>query len=379
MAADKPYVNKQGRTVIEGEQDVFEAALSRTRDIYDLFERVVVSFSGGKDSTCVLEVARIVAREKGRLPVHVITFDEEVIDPDTVEYVEATRKDPEIDLMLMAVPLRHTLASQTRTHWYCWDPDERDVWARPLPEGAVTDIPGFIKGTDSYPQGAGLYLRQRWPNDSLCTMTGIRVAESFNRRRALVSGGYLVSMQHGDLRWHNAKPVWDWADQDVWRAMLTKGWPHSRYYDRAWMAGVSLRNQRVAPWGNVASSMTAENLPAFYPDFWQKAIRRLPELRAQQRYGRTALYRAALKKPAGITWREYCFVLIDRIDDEGAREFWMKEVTSTLKRRAKTSTVPMPETGSGVGGGSWQFLCKIIAKNDLINGGNGNLSSRDRM
>jgi len=45
------------------EVDVFGAARERMRHIFATYDRVVVSYSGGKDSTCCLEITIEVARE----------------------------------------------------------------------------------------------------------------------------------------------------------------------------------------------------------------------------------------------------------------------------------------------------------------------------
>lgn len=47
-------------------RSVFEAALDRIRYCYDNFDEVIVNVSGGKDSTICLELAIMVAREKGK-------------------------------------------------------------------------------------------------------------------------------------------------------------------------------------------------------------------------------------------------------------------------------------------------------------------------
>ena len=44
--------------------DVFTAARSRLAEVFDAFERVFVSFSGGKDSGVVVQLALDIAREK---------------------------------------------------------------------------------------------------------------------------------------------------------------------------------------------------------------------------------------------------------------------------------------------------------------------------
>ena len=54
--------------------DVFAAARLRLEEIFDSFERVYVSFSGGKDSGLVVQYALEIAREKGRLPLDAVSY-----------------------------------------------------------------------------------------------------------------------------------------------------------------------------------------------------------------------------------------------------------------------------------------------------------------
>ena len=50
------------------EKNVYEMAGERTNQLYDLFDHVCVMFSGGKDSTVILNIALQVARERNRVP-----------------------------------------------------------------------------------------------------------------------------------------------------------------------------------------------------------------------------------------------------------------------------------------------------------------------
>ncbi|MFH1141639.1 MAG: phosphoadenosine phosphosulfate reductase family protein [Chloroflexota bacterium] len=118
--------------------DVFTAARERIRHVYETYDRVVVSYSGGKDSTCVLELAIQVAGEMGKLPVNVLFFDEEVLLPETEAMVMRTRERPEIDLKWVCGQVHYWDASSNESpHWVTWDLTKKDLWVREPPPLAL--------------------------------------------------------------------------------------------------------------------------------------------------------------------------------------------------------------------------------------------------
>ena len=68
----------------EIDRNVYDLALERIRRTYDIFDNVVVMFSGGKDSTVCLNLTLQIAKERNKLPLDVYFFDEEAI-PYTFE------------------------------------------------------------------------------------------------------------------------------------------------------------------------------------------------------------------------------------------------------------------------------------------------------
>jgi predicted phosphoadenosine phosphosulfate sulfurtransferase len=75
-----------------------DAARQRIRHVYDTFDTVCVQFSGGKDSTAVLLLAKEVHEERGLGPVKVIFRDEEMVSPVVVDYVERVRNYDWVDM-----------------------------------------------------------------------------------------------------------------------------------------------------------------------------------------------------------------------------------------------------------------------------------------
>jgi len=360
----KKYINK----------NVYEAALERIDDVFNKVDRVAVTFSGGKDSTVTMQLALEVSRARNKLPLPVILFDEEVIDPDTIAYMEDVMSWDEIEFYWFAVPIRHTLRSYFRSWWWPWDPAYKDDWARDIPDYATTDVIGFVQGSMTYVEGWHQFVNNNVNWGRVGMLAGIRTEESFNRQRALMGSGDFF---HEQGRHIYAKPIYDWHWQDIWRAIRINNWPYSDFYNRMLKAGVSPGNQRVAPWGNAAQTRQVKWWPVLYPDFWDRAIRRMPELRAQARYGMSKLYRQGMTKPTGITWQEYTWQIISNFDDPTVQEFWTRHIRDVLRTWDKKNTIPFPEepipeiveaTGEERIADSfhcWKYMAYTVSKNDL--------------
>ena len=56
------------------DDDVLTAGRKRMAMLFDEFEEIVVNFSGGKDSTVILELALEEARKRNRLPLNVFSL-----------------------------------------------------------------------------------------------------------------------------------------------------------------------------------------------------------------------------------------------------------------------------------------------------------------
>lgn len=363
------------------DQSVYELSLERIRYIYNLFDSVAVSFSGGKDSTVTLNLAIQVATELGRLPVYTFFFDEEAIPYEVEDYVRRVASRPEVDLKWYCVPVKHSNAcSQEQTYWIAWNPDEKDKWVRPLPPEAIMEIPGYNPSVQpmSIPE---LNMIQFDPAvfGRTCVMLGIRAAESLTRLQAVnrrEEENFIVKVQDtGDFggaklmygNTHKGYPIYDWEVQDVWTAPKKFGWDYCAAYDMMEMAGIAHAAQRVAPPFGTQPSRSLWMYKECFPDIWQKLQHRVPGANTAALYANTELYAAGkVEKPDGVAWPDWIQFLLMDIDEPVLRQSLAQEIRKNINTHVKksgnamiTPYVPHPDTGV-----SYELLAKKIIRMD---------------
>jgi predicted phosphoadenosine phosphosulfate sulfurtransferase len=354
-------------------KNVYEAAQERMAALFDTYPIISVGFSGGKDSTAVLQMALAEARRR-RQVLDVIFSDEEAVDPDTEAYVLEVASWPDVRMHWCCAPVQHTLQGQARCFWTCWDPAEQSTWVRDYPTHARAPDASWTVGMSLSELPALLGLGSR---DEHCHLVGVRAAESFNRLRGILTTGGYVQTRQGYMY---AKPIYDWHTTDLWQIVRLHKWRYSAYYDKMYRLGLAREHQRVAPIGNVASLSRMHAWPELYPDFWNRVISRLPELDAMARYSKTKLYRKGIGKPSGWTWQEWTLHLLDTMQDEQMQAWFCRELARTIKRWSRFHSMPFPETPLRTVDGksdqlmSWQRFAMMIGKHDHIEG-----RSRDLM
>jgi predicted phosphoadenosine phosphosulfate sulfurtransferase len=269
--------------------DCVEAARKRIRHVYDTFDTVCVQFSGGKDSTAVLYLAKEVHEERGLGPVKVIFRDEEMVSPLVLDYVNKVRNYDWVDMEWYCLPYGSEVwVLGVRDPVVLWSKyrEENGRRVRPIPEWAITAEHFGVKSDEGLPESIDYYTMQG-KTGSVAFITGVRANESMVRYRSLVQKlheNYIVSpyKMKKSIPLKFAKVIYDWQTDDVLKFITEEhNAPYCEYYDLAALTG---SNTRVGiPLHSVAIRRIGD-VVATEPDFYDRLYDCWPEIDAQRRW-----------------------------------------------------------------------------------------------
>lgn len=361
--------------------NVLEAAKKRVKVIFDEFERIYVSFSGGKDSTVMLHLVMEEAIARNR-KVGVLIIDLEAQYKDTIDHIQRTvdtYKD-HIDLHWVCLPLLlRNAVTNFEPRWICWDRDKQDIWVRQKPECASTiKYPFFI---DKMEFEEFMVLFGEWyANGQDCAaFIGIRCDESLHRYCAIATWDK-EGRQYKDYIWttmvaknvYNIYPIYDWKTDDIWRYHgKFRDKTYNCIYDKMNMAGVPISSQRICqPYGDDQK----RGLWLYHilePETWYKVVSRVNGANSGALYikdtGNMTGY-DKISKPDGHTWRSFCNLLLQTMPAKTRNHyiFRFKKFIRGWIDRGYTS-IPdeaPPELESKCWAPSWRRMCKTLLRND---------------
>lgn len=360
-------------------KDVLAAARERIAWTFDEFEKVYVSFSGGKDSTVMLHLVMDEAIKRGR-QVGVLIIDLEAQYQATVANIQACvdlYRD-HIDLHWVCLPINlRNAVTNFDPQWTCWDPGQHEKWVRPIPADAVARYDWFV---DRMEFEEFMIEWGRWYGAGTRTagLVGIRADESLHRLGTIVKwehkpmwqGRRFTTGLAGNL--YNVYPIYDWRTQDIWRFHARyPDLPHNTIYDLMQQAGVPLSQQRLCqPYGDDQR----QGLWLFHllePETWTKVVARVNGVNTGALYvrewGNVAGY-GKVTLPDGHTWKSYTNLLLASLP-KPTREHYIKRFQTFIKGWQGRGYAEIPDAVPDVleakqWAPSWRRLAKCLLRND---------------
>lgn len=363
-------------------ESVLEASRNRISEVFDGFEHIYISFSGGKDSTVMAHLVLDEAIKRKR-KVGIFVIDLEAQYTETIKHIENMielyRDNIELHWFCGELLLRNAVTN-FEPRWVSWDEDKKELWVREKPFMA-SDLSQYDFYIPKMEFEELMVIFGDWygKGEKTAAFVGIRADESLHRYCAIATWEKDGKM-FNDRRWttkvtdstYNIYPIYDWRTEDIW--VYHGKYPEKIYnkiYDKMQMAGVKLSQQRLCqPYGDDQR----QGLWLYHilePNTWGKLIARVNGVNSGALYinekGNITGYNK-ITKPEGHTWKSFTNLLVMTMPKKTRDHYsvLLKKFIAGWKRRGYSEIpdeAPL-ELEQKCWAPSWRRMAKSILRND---------------
>jgi predicted phosphoadenosine phosphosulfate sulfurtransferase len=325
-------------------ENVYDAAQDRLKIIFEQFERVYVSFSGGKDSGVMLNMCiDYIRKNKIEKKLGILVMDNECNFEVSLKFMHSIIQNNldilEVYWCCLPITLPCTVSSY-QMDWQCWNTQESHKWVRPMPkESYIVNMKNkpfdFFRENMLDKEFYDLFGNWFSQGKTCACLIGIRCDESLNRFRAIMNDK--KEMLNG-LHWtknkyvenancYNCYPIYDWKTQDIWVANQKFGWEYNTLYDIFYMAGLTIAQMRVASPFMSESKSSLNLYRVIDPGVWATLCARVQGANFIATYGKQLSYHS-FKLPAHHTWKSFVKFLLDTLPKEVSKNFKVRFIQS---------------------------------------------------
>jgi len=321
-------------------KNVYEASVERIDFIFKNFEKIYISFSGGKDSGVMLNlVVDYMKKHRITRKIGILFVDLEGQYQITIDYIKRvlTKNSDLFDVYWCCLPLnlRNSL-SVFEPFWTPWDLSIKDKWIRNYPDcPCITEKNNpfsFFKKNMEFEHFIFKFGEWYAGNKRTACLVGIRSDESFNRFRTIA---LKQKNMLNNLNWttkvpktenlYCCYPIYDWTHKDIWIGNYKFDWDYNGLYDLFYKAGISLVYMRICqPYGD-DQRIGLNMFRVIEPQTWAKVVNRVSGANFGNIYcgGRILGYKG-VKLPKGHSWKSYTKLLLETLPKATAANYRTK-------------------------------------------------------
>jgi len=329
------------------DENVYEATQKRLNFLFNEFEKIVVAFSGGKDSGLLLNICFDYAKDNNCLEkLAMYHLDYEAQYQSTTDYVEKTFSKFDIEKYWLCLPVKAQCStSMYQSFWKPWEKEKQDIWVRKMPKHSYVineeNCEFDYNDWDYKVQDNFSHWIAEKSNKKTCILVGIRSQESLNRQSAITSRNKVNQYKNTNYilskdNYFVAYPIYDWQTRDIWIANAKFKYEYNSIYDLYYQAGIKIEEMRVASPFNDCASNSLKYYKVIDPQNWGKMVSRVNGVNFTGIYGgTTAMGWKNITKPDSLTWKEYLNFLLSTLPEKTRNEYLQKFETSIKFWREK--------------------------------------------
>lgn len=380
--------------------NVLDETISRMHYIFEHFDHVYFSFSGGKDSGAMIQLADFVAKKLNR------TFDLLILDIEanyktTRSFMEQIKQLSSVqDTFHFCLPFyEDNNTSIFQPQWMMWDINEKDRWVQQMPDDAITidHLDSELKelyrqsnlNPDRFLKKFVLWYTKKKKGKVACGI-GIRAQESLNRYQAIMrykqdyDGECWIKHHPSESNVVNFYPLYDWTVKDIWGAYAKYDWYLNQFYERMYKIGVPLSQMRICQPYGLQQRKGLSQYALVEPETWERVVNRVSGANFGRLYSRTCLLsHYKTEKPDHMSWQEYTVFLLEStgLYSRKMQDHYYRKISILIDyywRKHQIDAENIPEESSRRQcqmderlWHNWKDIAKAVEKNDF------SLSSRD--
>jgi len=322
-------------------KNVHEASLERIKYIFNNFNKIYISFSGGKDSGVMINLMIDYMRKNNiTKKVGVMILDNEANYNLSLEFmhriIEANLDLLDVYWCCLPITLPCTVSSYA-TEWQCWGVDDEKRWISPMPKQKyIVNMKNkpfdFFEENMPYDEFWDKFGEWYSQGEKCACLIGIRCDESLNRFRAIMNDrkemldGHHWTKRNGEFV-YNCYPIYDWKTRDIWVANAKFEWDYNKLYDIFWKAGLTIAQMRVASPFMSESKSSLNLYRVIDSGIWSTLCARVHGANFVATYGKQINYNS-FKLPVGHTWKSFVKFLLDTLPKEVSENFKMRFIQS---------------------------------------------------
>lgn len=326
------------------DKNVYEASMERIKYIFDNFDHIYVSFSGGKDSGVMLNlVLKYLKDNQLKRKITLMHLDYEAQYEMTTDYVklmEDKYKDY-LNIYHVCVPFKvPTCTSMFQNYWRPWEESKKDIWVRDLPDNAMIkdDFDFYDENQWDYDfqEKLSVWSHKKENAEKTAVLVGIRTQESLHRWRTIAKerNSYYADKKYSKKiadNVYNFYPIYDWTTEDIWVANAKFAWDYNKLYDLYYQAGLPVEAMRVASPFISEGQETLKLYKVIEPHTWGKLVSRVNGVNFTGLYGgTTAMGWKNITKPDNMTWKQYMEFLLDTLP-ESTKQNYLNKLETSIK------------------------------------------------
>lgn len=321
--------------------NVVDATRKRIEWIFDNFDNIVVSISGGKDSTVLAYMTLQEAHKRNR-KVGIFFLDEEVVYQSTIDQVRYIMNLYPENTIKLWYQLEFNLTNATsidETQFKVWDHEKQDVWLRPKEKDSIKQPTWNVNKQTIANKKKGFGFYDALDNfqltyENTAYLIGLRASESLNRWRAVIKNPGIPNIYWSTKRPQGnfqMYPLYDWNFQDIWKFLYENNIRYSKIYDYQYKKGLGMKDMRVSSLIHERAFKSLVELPEFEPQTYDKLMARTKGIQVGNIYGKDDLMLKCRKLPKNYdNWIKYRDFLLSTIKDESIKQIFTKRFSKQL-------------------------------------------------